>query len=172
MLSTLARLLLALTALSPVVLTWALADLGRNGIALSQVSAGAIAALFAAMCWLILRGSQRVLTQISFAATEVKAIDNEAIAFVLTYLVPLLSPTDNTSYVALCLVFILLAFLLSFTHAFTFNPLLAVLGFHFYEVKSSANVTYLVLSRAKLTSPDSIKRVARLSNFLLLDLDS
>lgn len=170
MLSSIARFLFALGALSPVALTWAIADFGRRGPALPQALAIGCAVLLGLICYLVVNEASRRLTKVSFAVGEVKAVDNEVVAYVVAYLFPLLTPAQGLNSYSIVFVLLVLAIVLSAAHAFTFNPLLTVLGFHFYEVKAASGVTYLMLSRRDVTDVKQVTHVARLSNFLMLDL--
>lgn len=170
MLSTVAKLLLALTAMSPVALTWAIADYGKQGYSPDQITVVGIAAILALLCLLILRTGTRSLTKVSFSIEEIKAVDNEVVAYIVTYLFPLVAPANDLSLPAQFFVLALLAFVLSTSNAFTFNPILSVLGYHFYEVKCTTGVSYLLLSRSDITDVRMVQKVGRLSKHLMLDL--
>jgi hypothetical protein len=170
MLSSTARFIFSLAALSPVALTWAIADFGQRGWQLSQGIIFFCALLLALICGLVLLDARRRLTRISFAVVEVKAVDNEVVAYVVAYLFPLVTPAPLLHSYSLIFIFALLAVVMSSSHAFTFNPLLTLMGYHFYEVKCSSGVSYLVLSKRDVTDVKLIRSVGRLSNFLMLDL--
>ncbi|WP_454752054.1 hypothetical protein [Cupriavidus necator] len=170
MLSSFAKFLLALTAMSPVALTWAVADYGRRGYDREQLIVIGIAAILALCCMLVLQIGTRSLTKISFSVEELKAVDNEVVAYIVTYLFPLIAPASDISVPAQALVLGLLALVLSTSNAFTFNPVLSLLGYHFYEVKCSSGVSYLLLSRSDITDVKMVQKVGRLSKHLMLDL--
>jgi hypothetical protein len=110
------------------------------------------------------------LTRISFAVAEVKAVDNEVVAYVVAYLFPLIAPAQSVDYITFGFVLMVLALVLSSAHAFTFNPLLTLFGYHFYEVKSSAGVSYILLSKQDVTDVKQVNSVGKLTNYLMLDL--
>lgn len=169
MLRGIARLLLAFGALSPVALTWAIADYGRHGYRRDQLVAVLCAVMLGVICYLVMRAAATQLTKVSFQVEELRAVDNEVVAYVVAYLFPLVVPTETVSGPTLGFVFLVLAIVLSFAHAFTFNPLLTVLGYHFYEVKCSTGVSYLLISKSDITDVKQIQAVVRLSKFLVLD---
>jgi hypothetical protein len=170
MFSSLAKLMLSLTAMSPVALTWAIADYGKQGYCARQLVAIGIAALLTIGCVGLLHVACETLTKVTFVVEELKAVDNEVVAYIVTYLFPLVSPSGDISLPAQTFVLVLLAFILSTSNAFTFNPMLSLIGYHFYEVKCSSGVSYLLLSKNNITDVKTIKKVGRLSKHLMLDL--
>lgn len=170
MLGAFAKFLLALSALSPVAFVWAIADYSRNGYQVNQVSALIGAVLLAVLCMLLLHAARKMLNVISFKAEEIKSVDNEVVSYVVTYLFPLVAPTTGVSIEAQFAVFTILAYVLSTSNAFTFNPILSALGYHFYEVKSSSGVSYLLLSKGEITDVKSVNKVGRITKHLMLDL--
>jgi small neutral amino acid transporter SnatA (MarC family) len=169
MLSTFARLLLAFAALSPVALTWVIVDYGRRGFSQDQIAILLAALALAAICYWILILAERRLTRISFSVEEVKAVDNEVVGYIVTYLFPLIAPAGSINGASLLFVLLVLAFVLSAAHAFTFNPLLTIFGYHFYEVKCRTGVSYLLISKSDITDIKQIATVSRISNYLVLD---
>lgn len=170
MLSNLAKLILAITAISPVALTWAVADFSRQGFAIHQLLVVLCAFALALICRAMLKKAAVKLTKISFAVDEIKAVDNEVVAYIVTYLFPLVAPAADVSLTAQAVVLLILAFVLATTNAFTFNPLLTMMGYHFYEAKCSSGVTYLLLSRNDITDVKAVSHVGRLSRHLVVDL--
>ena len=170
MLSSVAKLLLSLTAMSPVAVTWAIADYSKQGYNHRQLVALCIAAFLGLACMALLSIASRRLTKITFVVEELKAVDNEVVAYIVTYLFPLVTPNTDISLLAQAFVLLLLALILSTSNAFTFNPLLSLIGYHFYEAKCNSGVSYLLLSKNNITSVKAIKEVGRLSKHLMLDL--
>ncbi len=170
MLSSFAKFLFALASLSPVALTWAVADYGKSGFRQEQVVALGAGALVALICWLVLKGAERSLTKVSFGLVEIKAVDNEVVAFIVTYLFPLTAPAENVSLYSQLFVLTILAFVLSTSNAFTFNPLLTLMKYHFYEAKCSNGISYILLAKKDITDVRQVTHVGRLSKNLMLHL--
>lgn len=170
-LSGFARFLFALAAISPVAVVWAIVDIERHGFSFRQAAVLSVGVLVGLMCWLLLRYARSHLTKTSFPVTEIKAVDNEVVAYVVTYLFPLVAPSSSASLVSQALIVLVLGFVLAASNAFTFNPLLTLLGYHFYEVKGAAGVTYLLISKNDITDVKRIQHVGRLSRHLMLHLD-
>ncbi len=168
MLRGFARLLLAFAALSPVALTWAISDYGRGGFSQEQGIVLFCAAMLAWICYLVIHQATRRLARISFVVNEVRAVDNEVVGYIVTYLFPLISPAEVNG-ASLGFVLLVLAVVLSASHAFTFNPLLTLLGYHFYEVKCASGISYLLMSKSDITDVKQVRRVSKISNYLMLD---
>lgn len=168
MLGRFARFLLALTALAPAALVWTVVDAERNGLGRRHMLALILCGFLAGICWLLFYLAERHVTRNSFAAVEVRAVDNETVAFVVTYLFPLLTPTGAVGPWSLGIIGLILAVILTATNAFTFNPLIAFLGYRFYEVKSPAGITYLLVSKGDIRSVKCIKKAGELSSHLLI----
>ena len=168
MLRSLTRYVLALTALAPVLLMWAVAGVSAGSFGEEHGIAVLIAVLLGFLCWAILQASGKMLPEISFKPIEVKAVDNEVIGYVVTYLFPLITPNGPVTALTLGFVVAVLAAVLATSHAFTFNPVLTLFRYHFYEVKCSTGITYLVLSRRDIDDVSDISSVKKISNYLML----
>jgi hypothetical protein len=79
--------------------------------------------------------------------------DKEVLAFLLAYLLPLISVKDTVGEIHwMTGSYVLVIILLVFTHAraFHFNPVMGLLGYHFYSLKSSDGMSLLLISRSEL----------------------
>lgn len=170
MFSGFAKFLLALTALSPAAFTWVVADFGTQGYRSTQSLVLAAGLVLVLCCSTLLRTARKRLTKVSFQMASIKAVDNEVVAYVVTYLFPLVAPAADVSLVSMGFVFIMLAVVLSTSHAFTFNPILTLMGYHFYEAGCQSGVTYLLLSKNDITDVKAVRCVGRLSKHLMLDM--
>lgn len=171
MLSRFSRFLFALAALAPVTFVWLIVDFENQGFQVRQIYVLIFSLVVFLFCWELLVFSQKSLSRISFDACEVKSVDNEVVAYVVAYLFPLFTYSDRVNFYSQICVFILLAIVLSTSNAFTFNPLLTILGYRFYEIKNKSGVTYLLVSKCDITDVDKVKFVGRISKHLLLHLD-
>jgi hypothetical protein len=55
------------------------------------------------------------------------------------------------------------------TQSMQVNPVLGVMGFHFYEVDTDGGVSYLMITRRKINNVLTIKRIVQLSDFGILE---
>ena len=75
------------------------------------------------------------------------------LAFLLAYLLPLMSVKDTVAEIHwLTGAYVLVIILLVFTHAraFHFNPVMGLLGYHFYSLKNGDGISLLLISRSEL----------------------
>ncbi len=123
------------------------------------------------VCWLLLLYAARNIEKSKFTVKEFERSDKEVLAFLLTYLLPFLA-SDKLEFSGEWITgaYILLVIFLSVSHADAvhFNPVMGLLGYHFYSVKDGDGVPYLLISKDTLRRPDSELSVVRLTNCIYL----
>ena len=171
MLNTFAKFLLVSTSLSPLLGAVAVNQISR-GVSPMQWGAWlAVALLLVFVCWALLiyasKNSQRHTLQIK----EFERDDKEILAFLVTYLLPFLS-TDKMGFAGSWLTgaYILGIIFLVIAHAgaFHFNPVMGLLGYHFYAVKNHDDVSLLLISRDELRRPGQEVQTVRLAHNIYL----
>jgi hypothetical protein len=55
------------------------------------------------------------------------------------------------------------------SHAYHFNPLLGIFGYHFYEVTIEGNITYVLITRQNIADCKSISHVVQLTEYMILE---
>lgn len=171
MLSNLTNGLLVLTAFAPVLLTYSFVLYRQDAGITAVASLLGAAALLVVLCWGVLLLAQKRLPAFEpFRATAVKPADRELLTYVIAYLLPLVNATTPNvdSWVLVFVVGLLVAIAWA-THAYHFNPLIALFGFHFYEVTSDDGMTYIMLSNRNLTAVSDLTRVRQLGPYVLMD---
>lgn len=169
MLNPLARLLLTATALAPVGLTYAwvafIQDERSAAISLSIISCSLVA-----LCIWMLRSCETNLPSTEFKPSTVEAADHENTAFLLLYVLPLFTSKFNTLdwqfWIPTVLIF---AVITATGYNYHFNPLLGLLGWHFYKVQSNEGVTYVLITRKHLRTAATSLNVGQLTEYILLD---
>ena len=160
MLGRLVRILLALTAIAPLSISLAYVFANQRKFAWALAAIGCCVALGSLALWIITRASER-LEQLPIVIQKAKSADKEVIGFFVAYALPLMfrgpSAPDLEGWMVAGA---MLLFVLWSTHALQVNPVLGVLGFHFYEVEAKGGVTYLLISRRKISNVLSVVRVA------------
>lgn len=102
----------------------------------------------------------------------VEAADRENIAFMLLYLSPLFTSQFGSINFNLVIPTIIIFGLMTATgYSYHFNPLLGLLGWHFYKVSSKEGVTYVLLTKKQLRKAGKVKRVGQLTEYILIDLE-
>jgi len=153
MLNTFATLLLVASSLSPL-----LGAVAVNQYTLDKPpSAWApwliIALLLVLICWGVLVYASKTGQKQKLKFEEFEDNNKEVLAFLLAYLLPLVSVKDTVADIHwLTGAYVLVIIFLVFTHAraFHFNPVLALLGYHFYGLKEKDGASVLLISRSEL----------------------
>jgi hypothetical protein len=147
-LSRFAQIALAGTALAPVLLVWAAATYHLRP--LDAAAAVAVAVLLVVICLRILAVARRGLQVEPVGIKKATRLDKEALAFLVTYALPLIAQGDDRTNLAALGVFVVVVGLvlvqLQILHV---NPLLGMFGFHFYEIERADGDSALVVSRSR-----------------------
>jgi hypothetical protein len=171
-LNKLGKLCFSLTALAPCAFAYAVNRLSHSDYSNAALWV-TIGLLMCFVCWGILRSARRMLEAKPLNTKKVKLADKEILAFLLAYLIPLASTaTVSFSGDLLTAVFVYLVIGLCVYHsnAFTFNPLLAIFGYHFYEVENEDSMTYLLLTKKPVHACEGSYTVVSLGEYLYLDV--
>lgn len=167
---------LTITSLAPVGLVYA-ALFWFDGKPWSEWSVNetkavlclAIVAVLVAICFAALWFFSRKPKLRSLDIVSLKPADSSAIGFVAAYLLPVAFETSfRVQWPVLVVVFALLAVLVYVSDTYLVNPLLRLLGFHFYEVATEDNVTCVLVSRYKIRNTEDPVDVRRGSDFMYL----
>jgi hypothetical protein len=172
MLSRFAKVLLVLTAFAPILFTVAFVEWRKGTFSPWGPTCLVVAALLSAICYLVLAAASRHLERMPCHLASIKTADREIVGFVLSYLVPLANLSGGAfDPWTLAFVAFFFLFIVATSHAYHFNPLMSVLGYHFYEVTDSGSVSYVLITRRSLHAAKSTARVVQLSEYILLDVD-
>lgn len=166
-----ARILLTSTALAPVGLTyaWVAWIQGEHKIGFTILASSV---LLVAICVAVLSTSKKRLPASNFKASTVEAADHENTAFLLLYVMPLFTQKFNTLewqfWVPTLVIF---AVITATGYNYHFNPMLGLLGWHFYKVESAEGVTFILITKKQLRTAANTIKVGQLTEYMLLDLE-
>ena len=166
MLRFLPKLLLVATAFAPVMIIFAVVYWFDNQHDLAyKLLAGAL--ILVIVCVAVIRLAAQQLAKNPVTIKTIKPADKEIVGFVLAYLLPLArgSQFDGVPMFVVLGVFFLV---IMTSDAYHTNPLLGLIGHHFYEV-TIEDVGYTLLSRRNLHNTKAIKAVVSLTDYMLLD---
>lgn len=173
MLNRFAKFLLVATSLSPIL----------GAIAVNQIAAGkswcdwapwiGAALLLILLCVLMLRYSSKNIQKQKVTVREFERSDKEVLAFLLAYLLPFIS-ADNLSFDGQWITgaYILTIIFLAVSHAgaLHFNPVMGLLGYHFYAIKNPEGVSQLLISKMELKRPGKDIEVVNLAQNVYLQI--
>lgn len=173
MLNRVAKFILVSTALSPV-----LGAVAVNQIALGKDWQGwtpwlVSAVALGVICWLMLAlVSKRCQIQ-SVKVKEFERDDKEVVAFLLAYLLPFLSSKDMAfegQWLTGAYVLFLLVLVLAHSGSLHFNPVMGLLGYHFYSITDDGDGPKLLIIKKELQRPGETYRVAMLAPCICVHL--
>lgn len=173
MLNWFARLLLVSTALSPIL----------GAVAVNQYTLGKplatwlpwllVALLLVFICWGLLRYAARAVQRHTLKIAQFEDKDKEMLAFLLAYLLPFAAAKDMLVEVHwLTGAYVFAIILLVFTHAraFHFNPMMGLLGYHFYSLKDGDGISMLLISPHELRRAGGEMQAVRLAQDIYLQI--
>lgn len=171
MLNIFAKFLLVSTSLSPLLGAVAVNQFSRGQPMIHWGSWLAVAIMLVFLCWLLLRYSTRNAQRHDFHIKKFERNDKEVLAFLMTYLLPFLSYEKMgfagdwlTGAYVLLIIFLVIAH----AEAFHFNPVMGLLGYHFYAAKSEDGVSLLLISKTELHRPGKNLPTVRLAHNIYL----
>lgn len=168
MLSSFAKTLLVLTSLAPILLVYGATQLSSD---LTIALACALAAgLLLLVCRFVLGYIKSNVPEEVLVVEEVEIKDSDVLAFLVAYALPLVggdAPPSQGLW-GLGMFLLLAAIVVAKSNLLHVNPLLGMLGYHFFCIKTSAGHTYLFLTKEDTILPGRVYG-AKVTNTLFLD---
>ena len=168
-----AKSLYVLTSLAPVLGAYVVNDLSQGKQFLTALCWLIPALLLVAICWLLMVFASRRLGREELAVTSVRSTDKEVLAYLVAYLLPIISKETldfRTHLATASFVFLILFIAVYHGNAFHFNPLLGLVGYHFYEIQSGEGMTYMLITRKTIRQQRMTRQVVELGCYVYLDL--
>jgi len=170
MLNWLAKLLLTSTSLAPILLVYSWVLYSENNFC------GAIWLVICAVALVLLMlsllsYSKKHLERSTFKVTSIEAADREYITFILLYLSPLFTAEfGDLNWNILVPTIIIFIVVISTGYGYHFNPLLGLLGWHFYKVTTEEGVTYVLITRKELRTAKKCLTIGELTEYIVIEL--
>lgn len=172
MLNALARLLLTSTALAPVGFTYAWVAWTQSMPKTAALIAG-ISAVLVLLCIVMLGLVKKSVPASDFQPASIEAADHENTAFLLLYVMPLFTSQFNTLdwkfWIPTVAIF---AVITATGYSYHFNPLLGLMGWHFYKTQSPEGVTFVLITRKHIRSAATRIRVGQITEYILIDVET
>lgn len=167
------KFLLVVTSLAPILLAYAV-NAWSNENQTAAYLYGLIGVGFAVLCLLLLGFCKSQISVETLQVTKVKSVDKQALAFLIIYLMPLFAGASidfeaqpwTAGYVIL-----IIGVVVYHSNAFAFNPVLALLWYHFYEVETAEGMTYLLVTRKILRQQKNSLKVVEIADYVYIDKD-
>jgi len=168
-----AKLILVSTSLAPILGAVAINKISSDQGWQSWSPWVAVAILLVIICWLFMSFAAGTLPSKSINIAGVEQNDKEVVAFLLAYLLPLVSQENmgfNGGWLTGAYILLIIFVVIAHAGAFHFNPLMGLLGYHFYGIKDDEGASYLLISKDELTKPNSEARVVKLATTIYLQV--
>lgn len=170
MLSWIAKLLLTSTAIAPVLVTYSWVAFQAHDWDLAGLFMAACLTLILVCTWM-LRYARKNLERLKFTATTVEAADRENVAFLLLYLLPLFTAQfEMLNWQIWIPAVIIFGAVVATGYSYHFNPLLGLMGWHFYKVGTAEGVTYVLITKKHLRKANEAIDIAQLTEYIVIDM--
>ncbi|WP_367899218.1 hypothetical protein AB3N61_18645 [Leptospira sp. WS58.C1] len=163
MLSLFAKIIFVLTSLAPVLVSFGVSQKMSPFEKLTLISS-AVLLFFIAWITLVYIQANGEIEPINIES--LKNADQEVLAFLVTYLVPFLASVEFSN----ALIIYLIIFVAIFnSNSYHFNPLLGIIGYHFYQIETNTKVSYILITKRKIRNMKSINKVVHITDYLVMD---
>jgi hypothetical protein len=108
---------------------------------------------------------------IAFDAKKVESNDFMLLAFVGSYLIPIIARASELQFDMIVILTSVIVIMLWITSYIPSHPLLRILRFRFYKAESSSGVVYILISKRDIRDAKSIKFVKRISETMLMEVN-
>ena len=171
--SKLSKLLLVVTSLAPVLGGYAVnsAVRGQQQHAAIYLVVGVGLSI---ICLLLLFACKTQIAREPLKVVKVAVADKKPLAFLLAYLLPLLTKETfelSADWITTTYVFIIVGVVVFHSNYFSFNPVLSLRGYHFYEVESATGMSYLFVTKKVIRRQDNEFVVVGVSDYVYLDVE-
>ena len=171
MVSLSAKLALTSTALAPVGFTYAVSAwaAGENKAATIIVF---VSIFLVILCSTIFAASRRQLAPFQFQIDSLEVADRENTSLIIVYLLPLFTADfEALNWVVWIPAILVIAITVGTGYSYHFNPILGMLGWHFYKATTPDGVSYVVLTKKELRSTRKDMKVGQLTEYIVVDLE-
>lgn len=112
------------------------------------------------------------LSAVRVELKEIKPNDRIIIGYAVSYILPFASIAfEQYNTIIVLAVSFLIAIIMILSNNSIPNPLLFLAGYHYYEASAENGIScYTLISKKKLRNNKKIQKIARLNEYLLLDL--
>ena len=171
MLSTVAKILLTITAIAPVGFTYAWVAWFNDDKLFAGLAVAASLFLVLICIWM-LRYAKSNLERFNFSVATVEAADRENMGFLILYLLPLFTASfSSLNWIVWVPTLLIFAVITSTGYSYHFNPLLGVMKWHFYKVGTPEGVTYVLITKKELRHASQPLTVAQLTEYIVIDVE-
>lgn len=124
---------------------------------------------FVIICYLTLSIAKTKLTKNRIDVKSIKTADNNLTAFILSYFLPCIDLLSKTSISIFVLIFIMLIIVFITKNTYFYNPLIKLFGYKYFEITTTKDVSYLMISKKRLINKNQINAYSQITDFVILN---
>lgn len=174
MLNLLAKGLLVLTSLSPVLLVWAVSEFEDGNSCATWIWPLIAATILTLSCEGLLKYAQNEAQEHLLHVKEFTSKDQEVLTFLFIYLLPFVRGSAFANqWLTTVVVFAIIVTAIVQTDAFHFNPVMrCFFGYRFYAVRNGQGLPSLLISKSELRRTGIDLLTVRLASGVYLHKES
>ena len=130
----------------------------------------AICVLLVLVCVSLLNFAKSQLRSRPYYTTTVEIADREIFSLLLVYLLPLITrDLADYNWPAWFVVTFFFCLVVATSYGYHFNPLLVLLGYHFYKVTEKHGMPHILITRRCIYTKGEELKVVRLAPYILIE---
>ena len=183
MLNSFFKFIFSLTSVSPILITFFFINLINEWKSREVASYGDATSLFLnnyifliiplillLISFVIIKMASKKLESFNLCAKSVGISEKGSFAFLLAYLMPLLTRQDTRINMEMIyLFFAVFFFSILFSQSYHYNPLLGIFGYQCYEVRDVTGMNYVLLTRRNIKSCLEVNRVVHITDYMIVE---
>lgn len=163
------RTFLFISAFSPALITMAYVRYDIYGWQTEVLQLSVIGFLGSVIPFVVIKLVRNQGESFYIQAKKIESSDFMLLAFVGSYLLPLILRGAEISVNAIAAVLLAAGMILWLISSLPAHPLLRILKFKFYKLESSSGMVYTLISRREIRDPKEVKYVKKLSGTMLME---
>lgn len=164
------KTVLFLSAFSPVLISLSYVRFIKDGISDYVISIFVVGCIGSLLPIMILSLAVKNAEQFTFEAKKVEANDFMLLAFIGSYLFPIIAKASDLTLSVTVFLVVGIAVILWSIGSIPAHPILRLIQFRFYKVESNTGMVYTLISKREIRDPRSIKCVKQISSSMLMEV--
>jgi len=173
MLSKFLEFVLVATSISPIFIIFSILEfLTSNKITYKSVIWILLFLICIITFWGIKKFAERFLPRQTIKVVQIEPADKEVSAFLVAYILPFLGISKTSLSFEIAIVIVLYIVVLTSSN-YHFNPILSLLGYHYYQITISENgysYSYILMTKKTIKDCKNIKTVILISDYMVLEV--
>lgn len=163
------RTVLFVSAFSPALITMAYVRYDIHGWRIDVLQLGAIGLIGSLIPFAIIKLVKKHGESFNVQAKKVESSDFMLIAFIGSYLLPLILKGADVSVNSIAIILTMLGIILWLINSLPAHPLLRIMKFRFYKFEATNGIVYTLISNREIRDPREIGLVKKISQNMLMD---